>query len=140
VQFDVTVAMPSGRFLPSAFGIYFRSDGSARYAPVWTRACRSRSFSSRGSAYSIHVISSSERFTSALAGIPCITRGRCGSLLLHRDGLSPPTFRRSPGAPVHTWPIVSEPEFESGKIRNGEPDSNAEMHSGRVLEAERERR
>ena len=31
-----------------------------------------------------------ERFTSALAGIPCITRGRCGSLLLHRDGLSPP--------------------------------------------------
>jgi hypothetical protein len=27
-----------------------------------------------------------ERFTSALAGIPCITRGRCGSLLLHREG------------------------------------------------------
>jgi hypothetical protein len=45
-----------------------------------------------------------ERFTSALAGIPCITRGRCGSLLLHRDGLPPSTFWRSPGAPVHTWP------------------------------------
>src|SRR5277367_2747284 len=38
------LAMPSGRCLPSAFGIYFRSDGSARYAPVWTRACRSRRF------------------------------------------------------------------------------------------------
>jgi len=26
--------------------------------------------------------------------------GRCGSLLLHRSGLSPPTPYRSPGAPV----------------------------------------
>ncbi len=43
-----------------------------------------------------------ERFTSAFAGIPCITRGRCGSLLLHRDGLPPSTFCRSPGAPVHS--------------------------------------
>ena len=43
-----------------------------------------------------------ERFTSALAGIPCITRGQCGSLLLHRDGLPPSTFCRSPGAPVHS--------------------------------------
>src|SRR5580704_2012260 len=42
-----------------------------------------------------------ERFTPALAGIPCITRGQCGSLLLHRDGLPPSTFCRSPGAPVH---------------------------------------
>ena len=56
-----------------------------------------------------------ERFTPALAGIPCITRGRCGSLLLHRDGLPPSTFCRSPGAPVHTctagavqtWPMTS---------------------------------
>ena len=31
----------------------------------------------------------------------CITRGRCGSLRLHRDGLPPSTFCRSPGAPVH---------------------------------------
>jgi hypothetical protein len=38
----------------------------------------------------------------ALAGSPCITRGRCGSLRLHRGGLTPPTFRRSPGAPVHS--------------------------------------
>ena len=47
-----------------------------------------------------------ERFTPALAGSPCITRGRCGSLLLHRDGLPPSTSCRSPGAPVHTWPIA----------------------------------
>ena len=43
-----------------------------------------------------------ERFTSALAGSPCITQGRCGSLRLHRDGLPPSTSCRSPGAPVHT--------------------------------------
>jgi hypothetical protein len=43
-----------------------------------------------------------ERFTSALADNPCITRGRYGSLLLHRDGLPPSTFCRSPGAPVHS--------------------------------------
>jgi hypothetical protein len=43
-----------------------------------------------------------ERFTSALADSPCITRGRYGSLLLHRDGLPPSTFCRSPGAPVHS--------------------------------------
>ena len=42
-----------------------------------------------------------ERFTSTLADNPCITRGQCGSLLLHRDGLPPSAFRRSPGAPVH---------------------------------------
>ena len=42
-----------------------------------------------------------ERFTSALADNPCITRGRYGSLHLHRDGLPPSTFCRSPGAPVH---------------------------------------
>jgi hypothetical protein len=43
-----------------------------------------------------------ERFTSALADNPCITRGRCGSLHLHRDGLPPSTSCRSPGAPVHS--------------------------------------
>ena len=43
-----------------------------------------------------------ERFTSALADSPCITRGQCGSLRLHRDGLPPSTFCRSPGAPVHS--------------------------------------
>src|SRR5205807_4009256 len=32
-------------------------------------------------------------------GRPRMTRGRCGSLLLHRNGLAPPTPCRSPGAP-----------------------------------------
>src|SRR5580704_7417659 len=32
-------------------------------------------------------------------GATCMTRGRCGSLPLHRSGLSPPTSCRSPGAP-----------------------------------------
>ena len=43
-----------------------------------------------------------ERFTSFLADNPCITRGQCGSLLLHCDGLPPSTSCRSPGAPVHS--------------------------------------
>ena len=37
--------------------------------------------------------------------LPCMTRGQCGSLHLHRRGLAPPTSCRSPGAPVH--PISS---------------------------------
>src|SRR6516165_9447320 len=36
----------SGRCLPSAFGMYVRREGRGRYAPRWTRPCRS---SSRGS-------------------------------------------------------------------------------------------
>ena len=32
-------------------------------------------------------------------GATCMTRGRCGSLPLHRSGLSPLTSCRSPGAP-----------------------------------------
>ena len=31
-----------------------------------------------------------------------MTWGRCDLLRLHRDGLAPSTFRRSPGAPVHS--------------------------------------
>ncbi len=38
---------------------------------------------------------------------PRMTRGRCGSLHLHRRGLSPHTSCRSPGAPVH--PITGKP-------------------------------
>ncbi len=38
---------------------------------------------------------------SARHGSPRMTRGRCGSLRLHRRGLSPLTSCRSPGAPVH---------------------------------------
>ena len=37
-------------------------------------------------------------------GSPRMTRGRCGSLRLHRRGLSPHTSCRSPGAPAH--PII----------------------------------
>jgi hypothetical protein len=41
-------------------------------------------------------------------GATCMTRGRCGSLPLHRSGLSPPTSCRSPGAPrLNGWPIRS---------------------------------
>ena len=50
--------MPCGCCLPSAFAMYFRPDGSARYAPVWTLSCRLKRFASRCSAYSIHVLSS----------------------------------------------------------------------------------
>ena len=42
------------------------------------------------------------RFTFVLADNPRITRGQCGSLLLHRDGLPPSTSCRFPGAPVHS--------------------------------------
>src|SRR6266516_2733329 len=37
-------------------------------------------------------------------GYPRMTRGRCGSLLLHRDGLAPSTPCRSPGA-LRSTPI-----------------------------------
>jgi hypothetical protein len=36
-------------------------------------------------------------------------RGRYGSLHLHRGGLPPSTFCRSPGAPVHTWHKTDQP-------------------------------
>src|ERR1700739_789263 len=51
-----------------------------------------------------------ERFTSALAGSPRITRGRCGSLRLHRDGLPPSTSCQSPGAPVR---LIIRAKFRS---------------------------
>src|SRR3984893_15503724 len=50
--------MPSGRCLPSAFGMYFRRDGNARYVPALTRAWRSARLASRFSAYWSHVTSS----------------------------------------------------------------------------------
>ena len=57
-----------------------------------------------------------ERFTAALASIPCITRGQCGSLLLHCDGLPPSAFCRSPGAPVHTWPVCASGMSARGRL------------------------
>src|SRR5215471_17285557 len=56
VHYEARIAMPSGRCLPSAFGIYVRRDGSARYAPVWTRPWRSTRLASMFSAYAFHVI------------------------------------------------------------------------------------
>src|SRR5215467_9113549 len=50
--------MPSGRCLPSAFDMYFRRDGNARYVPALTRAWRSARLASRFSAYWSHVTSS----------------------------------------------------------------------------------
>jgi hypothetical protein len=69
--------------------------------------CRTENISTPNLSYAAQYLACAlpcERFTSVLADNPCITRGRCGSLHLHRDGLPPSTFCRSPGAPVHTWP------------------------------------
>src|SRR5580700_253533 len=41
-----------------------------------------------------------------------MTRGRCGSLLLHRDGLAPPTPCRSPGA-LRSSPGNGHPQTRS---------------------------
>ena len=77
-------------------------------------------------------------------GSPRMTRGRCGSLRLHRRGLSPHTSCRSPGAPVHT--IIRRPNFSASirpyadlhvylvngrtASRSGHPDCRANNQSG----------
>ena len=45
-----------------------------------------------------------QRFAPGLADRARMARGRCGSLLLHRRGLAPPTSRRSPGARLNYSP------------------------------------
>src|SRR5262247_3678809 len=60
-------ATASGRCFPSAFGIYVRRDGSARYAPRWTREARSVSFRSRSASYSFHVSPSTPGAASRLS-------------------------------------------------------------------------
>ena len=45
-------------------------------------------------------------------GLTRMTRGRCGSLCLHRKGLAPSPFCRSPGAPVQ------KPNFEKTSGRS----------------------
>jgi hypothetical protein len=35
-------------------------------------------------------------------------RSNSAARSLHRDGLSPSAFCRSPGAPVHTWPKATD--------------------------------
>src|SRR5260370_1168427 len=53
-------------------------------------------------------------------GRPRTARGRCGSLLLHRSGLSPPTPCRSPGAltrvaaPTPPLPLAAPPARSLG--------------------------
>src|SRR5438093_7972358 len=44
-----------------------------------------------------------------------MTRGRCGSLLLHRDGLAPSTPCRSPGALRFT--LIGEPNGFGDHVR-----------------------
>ncbi len=44
------VATARGLCRPSAFGMYVRRDGDARYAPRWTRACGSVRFRSTSAA------------------------------------------------------------------------------------------
>jgi hypothetical protein len=43
-----------------------------------------------------------------------MTRGRCGSLSLHRKGLAPSTSCRSPGAPVHTIMFITASSYLAG--------------------------
>jgi len=50
-----------------------------------------------------------QRFACGLTTTRAWLGGRCGSLRLHRDGLAPSTFRRYPGAPVHS--IKTEASF-----------------------------
>jgi hypothetical protein len=42
---------PRGRIRPSGLGIYWRRDGSARYAPRWTRPCKSTSLPGKPASY-----------------------------------------------------------------------------------------
>ena len=49
-----------------------------------------------------------QRFADTLAECLRMTRGRCGSLLLHRSGLAPPTPCQSPGA-HRSWHSSSVP-------------------------------
>src|SRR6185295_9428661 len=44
-----------GALPPVRLGMYTRRDGSARYAPRWSRACRSSRLRSRYVSYSCHV-------------------------------------------------------------------------------------
>src|SRR5882757_5348141 len=50
-----SAATASGRCRPSGLGMYTRRDGSARYAPLCTRACRSSILRSKSASYASHV-------------------------------------------------------------------------------------
>src|SRR5260370_7273295 len=53
-----------------------------------------------------------------------MTRGRCGSLLLHRDGLAPSTPSRSPGA-LRSAPINRHTECPSACLKGANRGSDA---------------
>ena len=63
-------------------------------------------------------------------GATCMTRGRCGSLPLHRSGLSPLTSCRSPGAP---W--LNPPPHPITVYASHPPSPTTAQHSlpGRAL-------
>ena len=87
--------MPGSPTTPGRPGT--RADAPVRVAfrhanSVGTRD--SSSFAAQWLAYALPC----RRFAHALADARRTARGRCGSLLLHRSGLSPPTPCRSPGA------------------------------------------
>ena len=80
------------------------TDDDNRQIPGRITFCGTENISTPNLSYAAQYLACAlpcERFTSALTDNPCITRGRYGSLHLHRDGLPPSTFCRSPGAPVH---------------------------------------
>jgi hypothetical protein len=64
---------------------------------------------------------------------PCITRGRCGSLLLHRDGLPPSTSCRSPGAPVHIIIARSQRTSLDARFSTGYGDEAIHDRKGQRL-------
>src|SRR5271165_430409 len=65
-------------------------------------------------------------------GSPRMTRGRCGSLHLHRRGLSPHASCRSPGAPVHL--ISNGSDMTRSRRRLRTPASCAKKSSRVVFE------
>src|SRR5476651_2480947 len=65
-----------------------------------------------------------------------MTRGRCGSLLLHRDGLAPSTPCRSPGA-LRSTPLATE--LRTFQIGSFVPDSEAAFSHSITSSARRSR-
>jgi hypothetical protein len=94
--------------------------------------CRTENISTPDLSYAAQYLACAP--SAALADNPCITRGQCGSLLLHRDGLPPSIFCRSPGAPAHM--ARSEPQRRNCNhnrdSRNPTPNSSMIPFDDRV--------
>src|ERR1700730_6497281 len=58
-------------------------------------------------------------------GMLRMTRGRCGSLCLHRNGLAPSTPCRSPGA-LHKFPFREVSPTGKGKTTSADADGEGE--------------